>query len=187
MLPHTFPGWVFAISIMTMVLMAGVGVGIALDNIGSPLEVLSQEDVGRIAQHDDRIWIRYRVNRSRACLADNSHFLITNLPIDGHPTTVVIPVTQDGPVPFENLGITEYVLSLQRPPGLFPGNWSFITKTEDRCGPFGPVWPHRSQSKPLPINIEETRATPGTPVTTRHPDGSTTERSRSPLTPAVKP
>lgn len=187
MLPRSFTAWVFAVALLSLCLMAGIGIGVALDNIGSPLEILAQEDVGRIAQHDDRIWIRYRVNRSRNCLADNSHFLTTTLPIDGRMTVIMLPVTQDGPVPFEGLGVTEYVLSLQRPPGLFPAAWSFVTKTEDRCGPFGPVWPHRSQSKPLPIDIEQIRAAPGTSVTVRHPDGSTTERSRSPLAPATKP
>lgn len=187
MLPVTLRGWAFACMVLAGAVAIGVPIGIVISDLGAPVELISQEDVGYMAQHDDRIWIRNRINRTRRCLADNSHFLITELSVAGRMTTVVIPVTQDGPVPFEGLGTSEYVLSLQKPAGLFPARWQFVTKSEDRCGLFGSIWPHRSQTVALDIDIEQIRAAVGTPVTVQHQDGSKTERSRSPLNPAVKP
>lgn len=184
--------WAFSVGLMGVFLTVGVLAGMHIVNMGSPVEILEQEDVGHIVQNDGRLWIHFKINRTRTCLADNSHFLMSDILVNGRIEPVVIPILQDGPVPFEGLGESYFTLSVPLPSGVFPVKngtpWRFITKRVDQCGLFGLIFPHRSESAPLTINIEQIRAAPGVPVTSQaKPGGPKTIISNSPIVPAVRP
>lgn len=185
--------WIFAVTLLVALSSLGVVAGLYIANLGSPVEILEQEDVGHIVQNDGRLWIHFKINRTRTCLADNSHFLMSDISVNGRTEPVVIPILQDGPVPFEGLGESYFTLSVPLPNGVFPvprngTPWKFITKRVDQCGLFGLIFPHRSESAPLTINIEQIRAAPGVPVTSQaKPGGPKTIISNSPITPPARP
>lgn len=178
--------WLFVAAVAATTSAATLVMYIFWANQGSPVEIIEQQDVGHIVQNDGRLWIHFRVLRTRTCLADASHFLVNEILVDGKPEPVVIPILQDGPVPFEDLGITAFTLSVPLPSGvvsLKAGTpWRFLTKRVDRCGPFGLLFPHRSQTEPLQINVDQLRAAPGVPVTSApRPGAPKTVISNSPI------
>jgi hypothetical protein len=178
--------WLFVLVVAALTSAASLAMFIFWSNLGAPIEIIEQQDVGHIVQNDGRLWIHFRVLRTRTCLADASHFLVNEILVDGKPEPVVIPVVQDGPVPFEGLGISVFTLSVPLPTGVVAlkagSPWRFITKRIDTCGPFGRIFPHSSQTEPLPINVDQLRAAPGVPVTSAvRPGAPKTVISNSPI------
>lgn len=146
------------------------------------LHILAQDDAGQVAQNDGRVFIYTRVDRTRSCPVETTHWLFTNVKHGEETVRTYIPIAEDGPVPIHKLGLTSYVLSVPLPSGLWPADWYWLESRAETCGPLGWLFPIYSQSEPLPINIERTRAVAGVPVTSER-EGKTTMRSRSPIVP----
>lgn len=177
--------WVFFLLAVAGSIFAGTGIGMYLANLKPPIKSLVQEDAGRLLQNADRIVIRYTVDRQKNCPVSTTHFLMTELDVDGKKLPLYWDLNQGGELPDEDLGITDYLRSLPKP-NVFPSDWKFITKTESNCGLFGWLWPQRTQTAPLPIDIERLRAIPGVNVTSQSKkDGPKRVISGSPLIPGA--
>lgn len=177
--------WVFAVAM--------VGGGLVLGALGSTvlmtlaerrpaIQILHQADAGGVAQNDGRILVYSAINRERSCNTETSHWLFTIVNRDGRDVRAYIPIAEDGPVPVQGMGETNYILSVPLPPGLWPAKWYWLESRTDFCGVFGWLLPIYSESTPLQIDIELNRAIVNVPVTTEH-DGKTIVRSRSPVLP----
>ncbi len=187
--PPTVHQWVrlgVVILICLFVGSAATAILMELANRDTALRIIAQDDAGQVAMRDGRLAIYTKVDRSRACRAETSHWLFTMVPYgDAGPVRLWVPIAEDGPIPTPQLGVTSYVLSVPLPPGLWPSEWFWIADRIEYCGLFGWLFPRRYESQPLLIDIERTRASPDVPVTAEH-DGKTTVRSRSPLAPQGK-
>lgn len=178
--------WIFFVLVVAGAAFMGIAGGIFVSNLKPPIKILAQEDAGRLLQNADRIVIRYTIDKVRNCPLSTSHFLVTDLDVDGKKIPLYWEVNQgDGPVPYEDLGVADYLRSLPKP-NVFPGDWKFITKTESYCGPLGWLFPQVTQTEPLPIDIERIRAIPGVNVTSQaKKDGPKRVISGSPLLPGA--
>jgi len=176
--------WLAGIMILTGLLLGIVLAGLALTlaERNPALHVLAQADAGQVAQHDGRLLIYTRIDRTRSCQSETTHWLFTNVKHGDEMVRAYIPIAEDGPVPIKELGQTSYVLSVPLPPGLWPAEWFWLESRTEKCGPLGWLLPIYSQSEPLRIDIERTRAIANVPVTSER-EGKTTVRSRSPLPP----
>jgi hypothetical protein len=177
--------WPFAALMVLCGLILGAVVAtlaLILAEHNPALNILAQADAGQVAQNDGRILIYTRIDRVRSCKIETTHWLFSYVDHDGERVRAYVPIAEDGPVPLRDLGQTSYVLSVPLPPGLWPAEWYWLESRAEQCGLFGWLFPIYSESEPLRINIERTRAVAGVNVTSQH-DGKSTIRSRSPIVP----
>jgi hypothetical protein len=180
----------YTVGMILVGLIAGsivAAIALAVAERSPALRILAQEDAGAVAQNDGRILIFSKINRNRSCVIETTHWLFTLVDHAGETVRAYVPIAEDGPVPVHALGRTDYVLTVPLPPGLWPGKWYWLESRTEMCGPFGSLWPIYSESAPLALDIERSRAIADVPVTALQ-DGATTTRSRSPaLAPEGKP
>jgi hypothetical protein len=177
--------WLFAAAMILAGLFLGAAVAtlaVTLAQREPALHVLAQSDAGQVAQNDGRILIYTRIDRTRSCPVETTHWLFTQVNHGGDLVRTYVPIAEDGPVPIRELGLSSYVLSVPLPPGLWPAEWYWLESRAETCGPLGWLFPIYSQSEPLLVNIERARAIANVPVTAER-EGKTTIRSRSPIVP----
>lgn len=189
MIHRTVRGWLLIFSVVAACVAVGsAGTVVALELLSrdSGLQVIAQDDAGQVAMGDGRLSIYTRVNRTRHCRSETSHWLFTNVEHGTETVRLWVPIPEDEQVPVTGLGITSSILSVPLPSGLWPAKWFWVAYRVDYCGFTGWLFPTRAESDPLPIDIERARAAPNVPVTA-DVAGKTIIRSRSPLAPPVKP
>lgn len=190
MMHRTLRGWLLIVSVVLGCLFVGsVGTVTALELLSRDpgLQILAQDDAGQVAMRDGRLLIYTKVNRTRNCRSETSHWLFTVVEHGDETVRLWVPLAGDAPVPVTELGITSSILSVPLPPGLWPAKWFWLAHRTDYCGFTGWLFPRRAESDPLPLDIERARPSPNVPVTAEQRDGKTIVRSRSPLAPPVKP
>ncbi len=184
-IPRSARSWAFVAALVTGGLILGAAIAATILTVAerSPaLKILAQADAGQVAQNDGRILIYARIDRVRSCKAEVTHWLFTLIDHDGERVRAYVPISEDGPVPLRDIGQASYVLSVPLPPGLWPGEWYWLESRAERCGALGWMFPIYSESEPLRIDIERTRAVAGVPVTSQR-EGKKTVRSLSPIVP----
>ena len=189
MIHRTLRNWALIVSVIVgCVAFGSAATFLALDvlNRDAGLKVIAQDDAGEIAMRDGRLSIYTKVNRTRYCRTETSHWLFTNVEHGSETVRLWVPIPEDEPVPVTELGVTSSILSVPLPSGLWPAQWFWVAHRVDYCGLTGWLFPHRAESDPLPIDIERARPALNVPVTSER-GGKTSILSRSPLAPPVKP
>lgn len=185
MIHRTVKGWLLIVSVVATCLLAGsvlTIVGTELLNRDSGLHLIAQDDAGEVAMRDGRLSIYTKVNRTRHCRSETSHWLFTNVEHGTETVRLWVPIPESESVPITELGITSSILSVPLPSGLWPAQWFWVAYRIDYCGFTGALFPSRAESDPLPIDIERARPALNVPVTAELA-GRTIIRSRSPLAP----
>lgn len=186
MMHRTFRGWFLIVSVVAGCLLAGsTGTIVATELLSrdSGLQIIAQDDAGQVAMRDGRLSIYTKVNRTRHCRSETSHWLFTNVEHGDETVRLWVPIPESEQVPVTELGITSSIVSVPLPSGLWPAQWFWVAYRIDYCGFTGWLFPTRAESDPLPIDIERARPALNVPVTAELGGGKTIVRSRSPLSP----